>query len=55
MKRKEEVHKFYYVEPYPSMTGERIKLYTWEDAREVVDNSRLLHPEKEWVIREFEI
>ena len=54
MKRKEKACKLYYVEPYLSVTGERVELYTWEDAREVVDNSRLLHPEKELVIKEFE-
>ena len=54
MKCKKEAHKLYYIESYPSMTGERIELYTWEDAREVVDYSLLLHPEKELLIREFE-
>ena len=55
MTRKKEAGKLYYVEPYPPVTGERVELYRWEDAREVVDNNRRLHPDKELLIREFEI
>ena len=54
MKKRHPERKFYYIEHYTAVVSEPIELYTWEDACEVVDNSRLLHPEKELVIREFE-
>jgi len=55
MKRKEQVRRLYYIEQYATVVSDPLELYTWEDAQDVVDNSRLLHPEKELVIREFEI
>jgi len=55
MKRKEQSCRLYYIEHYTTVVSESLKLYTWEDACDVVDNSRRLHPEKELVIREFVI
>ena len=54
MKRKDENHKLYYIEQYPSALGEEIELYTGDDIEQVVKHNQLLHPENSYLIREFE-
>lgn len=54
MKRKDENHKLYYIEQYPSTICEELELYTWEDIQQVVQCNQFLHPENSYVIREFE-
>lgn len=46
-------HKLYYIEQYPSAVNEELELYTGEDAKQVAEHIRLLHPETRYVIREF--
>jgi hypothetical protein len=55
MESKEESRRLYYIESYSSMNSEGIELFTWEDARDVLNASRRLRPEQELVIREFVI
>ena len=55
MTRKKEARRLYYIEHYTAVISEPLELYTWEDACDVVDSNRHLHPERELMIREFEI
>ena len=54
MKRKDENHKLYYIEQYPLTVNEEPELYAWEDVQQVAKYNQLLHPENNYVIREFE-
>lgn len=55
MKKKvSENHKLYYIEKYPAIVSEEIELYTGEDVHQVAKYNQLLHPESNYVIREFE-
>lgn len=47
-------HKLYYIEQYPSTVNEELELYTSEDIQQVAKYNQLLHPENNYVIREFE-
>lgn len=47
-------HKFYYIEEYPSTVNEELELYTGEDIHQVAKYNQILHPESNYVIREFE-
>ena len=55
MKRKDEAHKLYYIDQQSSTAGEKIELYTWEDACELVEHHQSKYPEENLTIREFEL